>query len=172
MKMTANNEKLLEKTVVSSKIPIVIDADGINVLSRNIDILKKSKVPVIITPHPQEMARLCKKSVADVEGDRVSTAREFAKEYGCTVVLKGANTIVASPEGEVVFNVLGNTGMAKGGSGDVLSGITVSLLAQGLNAFEAAKGAVYLHSFAGDKAALKKGERAMIPSDIIDELCF
>lgn len=163
-------EKLLKKLVLNSKIPFVLDADGINVLSQNINILKKSKAPVIITPHPAEMARLCGKTVAEVESDRINTARNFAKEYGCIVVLKGANTIVASPEGEISFNILGNPGMAKGGSGDVLAGITVSLLAQGIPALEAAKAAVYLHSHAGDKAAARKGERAMLPSDIIEEL--
>ena len=85
-------------------------------------------------------------------------------------MLKGADTIVATTKGEIFFNLTGNPGMATGGSGDVLSGIMVSLLAQGFNAESAAKAAVYLHGEAGDKAALKKGERAMLPSDIIEEL--
>lgn len=162
--------KILEKLIKTSIVPTVLDADGINALSSNIDLLKESKAPVIITPHPAEMARLCKKSVAEVENDRVNTARNFATAYNCTVVLKGANTIIASPDGEISFNILGNPGMAKGGSGDVLSGIMVSLLAQGMPLKQAVCGAVYLHSLAGDKAALKKGERQMLPSDIIDEL--
>ncbi len=165
-----NIVKLLHKLLAKSEIPTVLDADGINALALNIDILKESKAPVILTPHPAEMARLVNKTVAEVEADRINTARNFAIEHNCTVVLKGANTIVASPDGEVSFNILGNTGMAKGGSGDVLSGITVSLLAQGMPVKEAVKGAVYLHSLAGDKAAAKKGERSMLPTDIIAEL--
>ncbi len=165
-----NIEILLEKIINTSPVPIVIDADGINALALNIDILKESKAPVIITPHPAEMARLCQKSIHEVEADRVTTAQKFATEYNCTVVLKGANTIVASPDGEICFNNLGNSGMAKGGSGDVLSGVMISLLAQGLPIKEAVSGAVYLHSLAGDKAAAKKGERQMLPSDIIEEL--
>lgn len=163
-------EELLKKIIIWSKIPIVIDADGINALAQCIDILKECKTSVIITPHPAEMARLCKKEVADIEADRVGFARYFAVTYGCTVVLKGANTIVASPKGDISFNVLGNTGMAKGGSGDVLSGVTVSLLAQGFSSDDAARGAVYLHSEAGDKAAEKRGLRAVLASDIVDEL--
>jgi len=162
--------KILEKLITSSSVPIILDADGINALACNIDLLKESKAPVIITPHPAEMGRLCQKSVAEVEADRIGTARDFATKHNLTVVLKGANTIIASPDGKISFNILGNTGMAKGGCGDVLSGIMVSLLAQGLPVKQAVEGAVYLHSLAGDKAASKKGERQMLPSDIIDEL--
>ncbi len=162
--------ELLDRIIDSSKIPILLDADGINLLASNIDILRKSKAPVIITPHPAEMGRLCGKSTAEIEADRVAAAGEFAVKYGCTVVLKGGNTIVASKDGEISFNILGNPGMAKGGCGDVLSGIIVSLLAQGFSAKQAAEGGVYLHSLAGDKAALKKGQRAVLPSDIIEEL--
>ena len=161
---------ILEKLIHNSTVPIVLDADGINTLADNIELLKESKAPVIITPHPAEMARLCKNTVAEIEADRINYAKDFATKYNCTLVLKGANTIVASPQGEISFNILGNPGMAKGGSGDVLSGIIVSLLAQGLPISQAVCGAVYLHSHAGDKAALKKGERQMLAGDIIEEL--
>ncbi|MBR6510596.1 MAG: NAD(P)H-hydrate dehydratase [Clostridia bacterium] len=163
-------EKLLELLLTKSQIPIVLDADGINLISKSIELLSKCKAPIILTPHPAEMARLCKKNVAEVEADRINTARDFAIKYKCTVVLKGAYTIVANETGEVFINILGNNGMATAGSGDVLSGITVSLLAQGLSPFEAAKSAVYLHSLAGDKAAKKRSESSMIASDIIEEL--
>jgi len=163
-------QSLLENIIKTSEIPIVLDADGINALCSSINLIKESKAPIIITPHPGEMARLSGKTVAEVEADRINTAREFAIEYGCIVVLKGADTIVASPKGEIFFNTTGNPGMATGGSGDVLAGILVSLLAQGEDLLEAAKAAVYLHGAAGDRAALKKGERAMLPSDIIEEL--
>lgn len=162
-------ENLLEK-ILMTDLPTVIDADGINALSQSIDILKKSKTPLILTPHPGEMARLCGITVSEVESDRVSVAKSFAQEYGCVLVLKGANTIIASPDGELVFNITGNPGMATGGSGDVLSGIIVSLLAQGFSCKDAAKAAVYLHGEAADKAVKMRSERALLPSDIIEEL--
>ena len=167
---TVETQLLVKKIIKNVEIPVVLDADGINALVKSIELLKESKASVIITPHPGEMARLCGKSIAEVEADRIHTAREFAMQYGCVVVLKGANTIVATPDGEIFFNTTGNPGMATGGSGDVLAGIMVSLLAQGYTPETAAKMAVYLHGEAGDKATSKKGERAMLPSDIIEEL--
>lgn len=168
-----NNEdtaRLVKELTEISEIPLVIDADGINALAKSIDIIKKSKAPVILTPHPGEMARLCSLTVREVEENRVETARDFAVRYGCVLVLKGGNTIIAEPNGEVYFNMTGNPGMSTGGSGDALAGIILSLLAQGLSAENAAKAAVYLHGEAGDKAAARRGERAMLPSDLIEEL--
>ena len=168
-----NNEdtaRLVRELIEASEIPIVIDADGINALCGGIDIIKESKAPIILTPHPGEMARLCSVSVSEVEENRIEIARNFAVKFGCVLVLKGANTIVATPSGEVYFNMTGNPGMSTGGSGDALAGIIFSLLAQGFSAPEAAKKAVYLHGVAGDKAAAKRGQRAMLPSDLIEEL--
>lgn len=153
-----------------AQVPLVIDADGINALCGSIDIIKKRKAPVILTPHPGEMARLCSLTVKQIESNRAEAARNFAVKYGCILVLKGANTIIAEPSGELYFNMTGNPGMSTGGSGDALSGIIVSLLAQGFSAAEAAKAGVYLHGEAGDSAAAKRGERAMLPSDLIEEL--
>ncbi len=163
-------EQLVENIIKTAEVPLVLDADGINSLCDRIELLKQSKAPIILTPHPGEMARLTGKSIKEIEENRIEIARDFAKLYGCILVLKGANTIVASENGEIFFNCTGNPGMATGGSGDVLSGILVSLLAQGMNPLDAAKAAVFLHGSAGDKAALKKGERGMLPSDIIEEL--
>lgn len=162
--------KILSDIIKNCEIPMVIDADGINLLSKNIELLKKSKAPIILTPHPAEMARLLGCSVKEIEADRIETARRFATEYDLILVLKGANTIVALPNGEIYINNNGNPGMATGGSGDVLSGILVSLLAQGLSPDDATKAAVFLHGEAGDRAAARKGERGMLPSDIIEEL--
>ncbi len=162
--------KILEDIILNSDLPTVIDADGINALAQNINILKKSKAPIILTPHPGEMARLCGISIQEVESNRVNAAQDFAKEYGVTVILKGANTIIAHPNGRVFINATGNPGMATGGSGDVLSGITVSLLAQGYETEFSANAAVYLHGAAGDKAASKRSFHALLPSDIIEEL--
>lgn len=170
---SSKNEKTAEmlKNILSfCKIPIVLDADGINMLCDCIELLRKSKAPIIITPHPAEMARLCNKTVKEVEENRVETAKNFAQKHGCIVILKGANTIVALPDGNISFNTTGNPGMATGGSGDVLAGITVSLLAQGLPPADAAKAAVFLHGKAADKAVIRRSQHSIIPSDIIDEL--
>ncbi len=162
--------KILRDIIEKSTIPTVIDADGINLLSTRINLLKKSKAPIILTPHPAEMARLCGCSVKEIEASRIEKAKNFAMNYGCILVLKGANSIVAFPNGEIHINNNGNPGMATGGSGDVLSGILVSLLAQGMSPELAATSAVFLHGEAGDKATARKGERGVLPSDIIEEL--
>ena len=170
IKVSEDTRLILKDIILKGKIPIVLDADGINCLSLSIELLKESQVPLIITPHPGEMARLCNRSVAEIESNRIEIASDFAKKYGCTVVLKGADTIVATQNGEIFFNPTGNPGMACGGSGDVLAGMIVSLLAQGYSPEFAAKSAVFLHGEAGDKAALRRSQNAMIPSDIIEEL--
>ena len=167
----SNDLKILLKNLLEkSEVPIVIDADGINLLSNNINLLKKAKAPVILTPHPAEMARLCNTSVKEIEENRINYARRFAKENNCILVLKGANTIIAEPDGKITFNLNGNPGMATAGSGDVLSGITVSLLSQGFSPEEAAKYAVFFHGEAGDKALEIRNERSMLAGDIIEML--
>ena len=169
-KNSKNTLKLLKNIINYSQIPTVIDADGLNALSGCIELLSKGKAPFILTPHPGEMARLTGKTVSEIESDRVGSAKAFAVKHGVTLVLKGANTVVATKKGDVFFNTTGNAGMATAGSGDVLAGIIVSLLAQGFEAVDAAKAAVYLHGKAGDKAAAILGERAVIASDIIRAL--
>jgi len=154
----------------NSEKPMVFDADGINAIANRIEILRKKKAPVILTPHPGEMARLCKTTVAEIEHNRIAYASEFARKYDCIVVLKGSNTIVALPQGKLSFNIKGNAGMATGGTGDVLAGIIVSLAAQGHPPHLAAEYGVYLHSAAADRAAEKRSQHALIPSDIIEEL--
>lgn len=162
--------KILTEIIQKSTVPIVIDADGINMLSSCIELLKESKAPIILTPHPAEMSRLCGITVKEVENNRIRSATDFVLKNKCYLILKGANTIVATPNGEINFNLTGNSGMATGGSGDVLAGILVSLLAQGLSPENAVKAAVYLHGHAADKAAARRGQHAIIPSDIIEEL--
>jgi len=154
----------------NAKCPLVIDADGINVLASHINILREYPSPIIITPHPGEMARIFGISAAEVEQNRIYYAKKLAKETQITVVLKGANTIVATTDGEIYFNITGNPGMATGGSGDVLGGIILSLLARGFSPEEAAKSGVYLHGAAGDRAKEIYGEEGLLPSDIINNL--
>ncbi|MBQ4248676.1 MAG: NAD(P)H-hydrate dehydratase, partial [Clostridia bacterium] len=150
--------------------PVVIDADGLNALSGDIDILKNKSSDVILTPHPKEFSRLCGLTVEEVEADRVGSARRFAAEYGVTVVLKGARTVVASPEGMIYINSTGNPGMATAGSGDVLAGIISSFCAQGIRPLAAAVAGAFIHGRAGDIAASHLGEYALIASDITNNL--
>lgn len=161
---------LVKRTIEKTQIPTVIDADGINAIVDCINIIRKIKAPVILTPHPAEMARLCRTTVAEIEGNRVKFAKSFAVQYNCYLVLKGHNTIVATPKGEIYFNTTGNDGLATGGSGDVLSGMIVSRLAQHYDALTAVLNSVYLHGEAADKLAERMSARAICPSDIIEEL--
>lgn len=151
--------------------PMVIDADGLNALSGNIDILKKRKRETILTPHEGEMALLCGKTAAEVKAERVKTAKEFSETFGVTLVLKGAGTVVCGG-GEVFINPTGNSGMATGGSGDVLSGIIGSFLAQGLSSYEAAALGAYVHGLAGDMAAEDKGKPGLIAGDIAENIPY
>ena len=168
-----NNIKSLTALLAEgSTKPVVIDADGINAISSNINVLKRASAPIILTPHPGEMARLIGTDVNTVQCNRYNIAKNFAQEYNVTLVLKGANTLVAVPEGRVYVNLTGNNGMAKGGSGDILAGMIASLLAQGMNAEAAAVSAVYYHGLAGDSCAEKYSSRGMLPSDIISELKY
>jgi hydroxyethylthiazole kinase-like uncharacterized protein yjeF len=150
-----------------SGIPLVIDADGLNALDNDITILKDRQVPIILTPHPGEMARLTGKSIEEIQSDRLETAREFAQKWGVTLVLKGNKTVIANPSGEAYINISGNPGMATAGSGDVLCGIISGLIAQGLKPQDAAFTGVYLHGLAGDLAAELRGERGLIAGDLI-----
>ncbi|MGI5912295.1 MAG: NAD(P)H-hydrate dehydratase [Syntrophomonadaceae bacterium] len=151
-------------------IPVVIDADGLNALQDNIAILKGRQIPIVLTPHPGEMARLTGKTIEEIQSNRLEVARKFACEWGVTLVLKGNKTVIANPSGEAFINITGNPGMATGGSGDVLCGIITGLIAQGLKPQDAAFIGVYLHGLAGDKAAEVKGERGLIAGDLIDFL--
>ena len=125
---------------------------------------------LVVTPHPGEMARLTGLSAAELAADREGIALRYAKAWNAVVVLKGARTVVASPDGRVCVNPTGNPGLARGGSGDVLAGMLAALLACGLPAYEAAACAVYLHGAAADRAAAKRGEYGMLPHDLLPEL--
>ena len=160
----------LRQCLMGAEKPIVIDADGINLLSRNIDILKTVSAPLILTPHPGEMARLTGRSVSEIQLHRLEYACSFAREFNVVLVLKGAGTIVASPIGHAWVNLTGNAGMARGGSGDVLAGLIGALLAQGVPPEEAAAAGVWLHGTAGDRCAERLSQTAMLPGDLIGEL--
>ena len=163
---------ITRELALSSNVPVLIDADGINCIASDIEFIKQMKAPLILTPHPAEMARLCHITTAEVIEDRIGIARRFAEETGSILVLKGANTIVAAPDKKVFVNCTGNAGMATAGSGDVLSGIITALLARGLSPIQATTKGVRLHADAGDRAAARLCETSLIASDIIDELPF
>ena len=160
----------VEQVLRESAAPVVLDADGINLLAEHIDILRECKAPLILTPHPGEMARLLGTTPREVQSCREETARRFAEEYRVVLVLKGAGTLVAAPDGRLYRNTTGNPGMAKGGSGDVLAGMIASFAAQGIELWRAAAGAVYLHGLAGDRCAAKYSQTAMLPTDLIGML--
>lgn len=161
-------ERLVAAIMDTVQYPLVLDADGINAIAGHMDVLYRRRgCPTVLTPHDGEFARLG----GDLsDGDRVLAARRFSMTYGCLLVLKGHRTIISLPDGEVFVNTSGNSGMAKGGSGDVLAGILVSLLGQGMHPVKAAVCAVWIHGRAGDLCKLKKGERAMTPGDLVEML--
>ena len=151
----------------------VLDADGLNAAAQLLAGGRELPHPageLIVTPHPGEMTRLTGLPAEQINADREGTARRYAQAWNAVVVLKGARTVVAAPDGRILVNPTGNPGLARGGSGDVLSGMTAALLACGLPAFEAAACAVYLHGAAADRAAAEHGEYGMLPHDILPEL--
>jgi NAD(P)H-hydrate epimerase len=162
---------LLEYLLKNARVPLVVDADGINALSRNIHVLEEANAPVILTPHPGEMARLCGVSVEEIQQNRMGAALEFATAHGVTLVLKGHETLVATDEGRILLNHTGGAGLAKGGSGDILAGMIASFCAQGLAVEEAAACAVHLHGLAGERAQARLSAYAMLPSELLPDLC-
>lgn len=166
------------RTLVQTLLPgfagsAVLDADGLNAAARLLaegGAFPHPAGELIVTPHPGEMARLTGLSASQINADREGTALRYAQEWNAVVVLKGARTVVAAPDGRVRVNPTGNPGLSRGGSGDVLAGMTAALLACRLPAYEAAACAVYLHGAAADRAAAVHGEYGMLPHDILPEL--
>ena len=163
---------LLHELLPDLGIPLVIDADGINNLADEDGrkLLRQLKSPTILTPHPGELSRLVDRSIAEIERDRVGTARGAAEDLDIVLVLKGTPTVTALPSGDVFVNSTGNSGLATGGSGDVLTGIIVGLIAQGLPVEDAAPAGAYLHGLLADRLTLTMGERAMLPRDLLNEM--
>ena len=165
-----DTSEILKTVITNSENSVVVDADGINCVSRHIDIIKENKAPLILTPHIGEMARLCGINADEIKRDIINVGKRFAQKYGIILVLKGARTATFTPDGFVYINLSGNSGMATAGSGDMLAGMIVSLLAQGVEPTVAAYTAVYLHGKSGDVAVNRCSERAMTPSDMINLL--
>jgi NAD(P)H-hydrate epimerase len=163
-------KKLCLRVLKESTCPVVIDADALNHLAGNIDELRSIKGPVVLTPHPGEMARLSGKSVGDIQKDRIESARNFSLAFKVHTVLKGARTIVAHPDGEVYVNPTGNSGMASGGMGDVLTGLVAGLIAQGYPLVAATHMAVYLHGMAADTLSKTRGPFGFLASDVMHRI--
>jgi NAD(P)H-hydrate epimerase len=157
--------------VAKVKLPMVIDADALNAFAGRASELNGQGRIMVLTPHPGEMARLTELTVKQVEADRIGLARRFATEHRLTLVLKGWRTLIAHPDGRIAVNTSGNPAMAKGGSGDILTGIVAAMLAQFPdNAAEAVEAAVYLHGLAGDFAAHAMDEHTVLATDTVTHL--
>jgi hydroxyethylthiazole kinase-like uncharacterized protein yjeF len=156
---------LVAALVRTARVPLVLDADGLNAVAGT-PVLRERPAPTIVTPHPGEMARLAGCDTAAVQADRLGTARAFAREHGVVTVLKGAHTVIATPDGDVAICPTGNPGMASGGTGDVLAGILGGLLAQGLPAYAAAMLGVFAHGAAGDAVVGERGEVGLAAGDL------
>ncbi|HJT23934.1 MAG TPA: NAD(P)H-hydrate dehydratase, partial [bacterium] len=159
--------QLLREILTKLTIPMVVDADALNLLGGQLDIFKAVRVPAVLTPHPGEAAWLLKTTISEVEQNRVKVAKQIAEGYNVTVVLKGRFTVIAAPDGRVRVNPTGNRGLATGGTGDVLSGIIGGLLAQRLAPFEAATAGVYLHGLAGERASRRLGPDGLLAGDLL-----
>ncbi|MFN2350642.1 MAG: NAD(P)H-hydrate dehydratase [Kiritimatiellia bacterium] len=168
---------LLEDLLRQTATPLILDADAMNLMARHPVILgaytdrpADERPPLVITPHPGEMARFLQTTADQIQADRPAAARRAVDLTGGIVILKGAGTLVAAPQTPIMVNLTGNPGMATGGSGDVLAGLLAGIIADGNPPFLAAQAAVYWHGLAGDHAARRKTERAMNAGDIIQYL--
>ncbi|MDR1754959.1 MAG: NAD(P)H-hydrate dehydratase [Eubacterium sp.] len=169
---TSETAKLTEFVIKNARCPIILDADGINSIAGNINILKGNDKLKILTPHPGELARLIGVSVDEVEQNRLKYASQCAREWLSVIVLKGPNTVIATPDGRIGVNPTGNPGLAKAGSGDVLTGIIAALVAQGTSGYESALLGTYLHGLAAEKISQNTALAGVLPGDIADYLPF
>ena len=161
---------LVKELLAKARCPVVLDADAITAVSEDPAILRKAQVPLVLTPHPGEMARICHCAVSDVQGDRLESASRFSREYGVVLVLKGHRTIIAAPDGKLAINSTGNPAMASGGMGDTLTGIIAGLLAQGFDPFRAACLGVYVHGAACDRIFGGVSTRGLLATDMLDQV--
>ena len=167
---TADTAALLEQLGPSAGCALVLDADGLNAAAKMDSLPRSPGLPLILTPHPGEMARLCGLTIAEVNAGREGIAAGYARAEDCVVVLKGHRTIVAGPGGEVFVNPTGGPGLSRGGSGDILAGMIAGLAAQGLSPLDAAVCGVWLHGAAADECAKRLGQYGMLPHDIFADL--
>jgi NAD(P)H-hydrate epimerase len=169
--VSEDTRKLAEFLFLHARAPVVVDADGLNLIAQDPALLQGKRPPMLVlTPHPGEMGRLTGQSTKAVQNDRVGTANAYAGRHGVFVVLKGARTITVCPEGPVWVNTSGCPAMASGGMGDVLSGMLGGLLAQGLSPYEAIPFGVFAHGAAGERMAVLKGTYGLLAGDLLGAL--
>lgn len=168
---SAASENLVARLLTYAPCPLIFDADALRVTSQNTAQLRRSKGDVCITPHLGEFARLIRRTVDEIGANAPFLASEFAKTHGIVVVLKSHITYIASPDGTVVCSDVGNPGLAKGGSGDLLAGLIAGFAAQGHSLFDAACIGVWLAGASADLCAARKSEYAMLPGEQLDDLC-
>lgn len=161
---------LVRRVIGESPHPIVIDADGLNSLVGQMEVLRTAEAPIVLTPHPGEMARLTGRTTGEIQQDRMGIARAFAMDHNIHLVLKGAGTLIAHPDGRVFINPTGNAGMASGGMGDVLTGLIAGLITQGYSPEAATHAAVYLHGMAADALADARGPIGFLAGDIVNRI--
>lgn len=167
-----DNYRIIEKVLATFDGPVVIDADGLNAIVSNgdLDVIKNAKSTVIITPHPGEAAKLLETTVPEIEADREASVRTLNEKTGAICLLKGHETLISDGRDEIAVNISGTAGMAKGGSGDVLTGIIAAFTAQGMDPFNATMGGAYIHGRAGRLAEEKFGQYGMTASDMVKEI--
>jgi NAD(P)H-hydrate epimerase len=170
LSLDPETQELARTLIREVERPLVVDADALSALAGHLDLLRHAAGPRALTPHPGEMARMLGIGIDAVQADRLEVTRAFSREYGVALALKGAGTVIGGPDGRIAVNPTGNPGLAKGGSGDVLTGIVGALLARGLEPVAALEAGCYLHGLAGDLAAGERGEVAMIAGDVIETL--
>ncbi len=170
LSLDPETQEFVRRLVIEVDRPMVVDADALTALAGHLDALDRAAAPRVLTPHPGEMARMLGTTVAHVQADRIGTAREFATRHRVFLALKGAGTVIAGPDGRAFINPTGNPGMATGGSGDALTGMTGALLARGLDPLSAIQAACFLHGRAGDLAVARWGEEGLIAGDIVEAI--
>lgn len=169
MSQNPSTQKFIRSLLKSARIPLVLDADGLNALAGHMSLLKGRMAPTVLTPHPKEMARLTGKGTTEIQSSRKNIAKDFCLRYNSTLILKGHRTLVCEKD-RVYENATGNPGMASAGTGDVLSGIIGAFVGQGMPVYDAACRAVYIHGLSGDLAAKDKTQPGLVASDLIEYL--
>jgi NAD(P)H-hydrate epimerase len=163
-------QSLLLKLIKAIDLPIIIDADGLNALATQSKFLPISNHTIVLTPHPGEMARLTHSTVKEVQENRIGICKGFSQATHTYLVLKGYRTLIVAPKGEVYINPTGNSGLATGGTGDVLTGMIGGLVCQGFDILPSLQACVYLHGLAGDEVARELGEKSLLATDIIRKI--